>query len=85
MVGGLFWRSETKLKQFTYGIGTVLYPKLGEDQNKKRLPRPYSFQVQTQSSHILNADANGIFAFNAKIGLKSTKNRVFCILCMPIS
>ena len=25
-----------------------------------------------------------IFAFGAKIGLKSTKNGVFCILCLPI-
>ena len=32
--GGLFWRCETKLKQFTFGIIPVLCPKLGEDQKK---------------------------------------------------
>ena len=34
--------------------------------------RPNSLQVQSQSSHILIANANGgdIFAFSAKIGLK---------------
>ena len=84
---GLFRRCEAKLIQFTLGIETVLCPKLGEDQNKKRPSRPYSLQVQTQSSHILIANANGvgaIFAFSAKIDLKSTKNRVFYILCMPM-
>ena len=34
MGGGLFRRCETKPKQFTFGIGTILCPKLGEDQKK---------------------------------------------------
>ena len=48
--------------------------------------RPNSLPVQSQSSHILIANANewAIFAFRAKIGLKSNKNRVFYILCMPM-
>ena len=74
------------------GFGPVFCPKLGEDQKKglrsgwDRVLRPNSLQVQSQSSHILIANANGgdIFAFSAKIGIKSNKNRVFCILCMPI-
>ena len=32
--GLLFRRCETKLNQFTLGIGTVLWPKLGKDQKK---------------------------------------------------
>ena len=35
MGGGLFWRCETKLKRFSLEIGTVLCPRLGEDQKKK--------------------------------------------------
>ena len=36
---GLSRRCETKLKQFTLGIGTVFCPKLGEGQKKKRKKR----------------------------------------------
>ena len=32
--GGMFRRCETKLKQFTLGIGTIFCPNLGEDQKK---------------------------------------------------
>ena len=48
-----------------------------------RVLQPNSFQVQ---SNIPIANDNGcaIFSFRAKIGLKSNKNRVFCILCMPM-
>ena len=51
-----------------------------------RVLRPNSLQVQTQSSHIFIANDNwwAIFAFRAKIGLKSNKNRVFRIFCMLI-
>ena len=34
-IGGLFRGSKTKLKQLSLEIGTVLCPKLGEDQKKK--------------------------------------------------
>ena len=90
---GMFWRSEIKQKWFSLGIGTIFWPKLGEDQKKSFNPgwvwfiRPHSFQIQSQSSRILIANANGgraIFAFSAKIGLKSAKNEVVCILCMPM-
>ena len=42
-----------------------------------------SFPVQSQSVHILIDNANGgaIFAFVAKIGLKSAKQ---VVLCMPV-
>ena len=95
-MGGQSHRCETKLKQFTLGIGTLFCPKLGEDQKKKekkglclcwdRVLRPNSLQVQGQSSHILIANDNGwaVFAFRAKISLRSIRNRVFCILCMPM-
>ena len=44
-----------------------------------------SFQVQSKSGDILIDNANGwaIFAFGAKIGLKSAKQVVHCILCIP--
>ena len=42
-----------------------------------------SFPVQSLSGHILINNANG-GAFGAKIGLKSAKQVVFCILCMPM-
>ena len=69
-------------------------PKLGKEQQKKTkvfvqvgidFLRPNSLQVQSQSTHILivNVKRGAIFAFSANIGLKSTENRVFCILCMP--
>ena len=48
--------------------------------------RPNSLQVQSQSSHILIANANGgIFLLLVqKLVSKSNKNRIFCILCMPM-
>ena len=69
--------------------------KLGKDQKKEkkgvrprwdRVLQPSSFLIRSQSGHILIANANGsaIFAFRAKIGFKSNKNKVFCILCMPM-
>ena len=33
---GLFRRCEIKLKQFTFGIGTIFCPNLGEDQKKQK-------------------------------------------------
>ena len=91
MGGGLFWRCDTKLEQFTLRIGTVFYRKLGEDQKEKKYSPELgssfgtnssfatNYQVQSQSSYILIANANGwaIFDFEAKIGRKSNKNRVF--------
>ena len=35
-------------------------------------------------SHFQCQWRGGYFAFSAKIGLKSAKNEVFCILCMPM-
>ena len=69
--------------------------KLHEDQKKRkkglrprwdRVLRPKFLLVQSQSSHILISYANGwaIVAFRAIIDLKSNKNRVFYILCMPM-
>ena len=65
-MGGLFHRCKTKLKRFSLGIGTILCPKLGEDQKETGLhPRwdqfllPSTLQVQCQSRHILIANANG--------------------------
>ena len=52
-----------------------------------RVLRPNSLQVQSQSSHILIANANGGGIFSLlvqKLVSKSNKNRVFCILCMPM-
>ena len=48
-----------------------------------RVLRPNSLQVQSQSSHILIANANwGIFSLlMQKLVSKSYKNRVFCIAC----
>ena len=36
MGGEVYRRCKTKLKQFSRGIGTVLCPKLGEDQDKNK-------------------------------------------------
>ena len=97
LLWGLSRRCEIKLGQFTLlQLERFFCPKLGVDQKKKRkknlrprwnrVLRPNSLLVQCQSSHILIASDNGwaIFAFGAKIGLKSNKNRAFCILCMPM-
>ena len=47
----------------------------------------FSSNPESQSSRILIANANNgvkaIFLFSVKFGLKSAKNIVFCILCMP--
>ena len=61
MRGRRFRRYKTKLKQFTLGIGTILRPKLGEDQKKedKRsspelgsnfVPK-FSFSSESKQSH----------------------------------
>ena len=92
---GLFRRYETKLKQFTLGIGTILCPKLVEDQKKKKVSAPvgiefcdrvlFQFRVKAVTFLLPIMPLGGIFAFRAKIGLKSTKKMVFCTICMPIA
>ena len=54
--------------------------------NWDRVLQPNSLQVQSQSSHILIANDNewAIFTFRSKIGLKRSKNRVYCILRLPV-
>ena len=88
--GGLSHKNQTKTV-YSWNWNGFL-PEITEYQKNDvrphwdRVLRPNSLQVQGQSSHILFANDNGraIFAFRVKAGLKSIKNRVFCILCMPM-
>ena len=86
---------KTKKKGLNLDLDRFYCPKLGKDQKQKKVfarvgiefLRPNSLQVQSQSSHFLVAYANerGLFLlFVQKFGLKSTKDGVFCKLCMPM-
>ena len=62
---------------------SVFLPKIGWSQKKafsQDLQKNPVFWSKSHQIHIANPSGGAIFIFPAKIGLKSTKNVVFCIL-----
>ena len=82
-------------KRSSLGFRPVLCPESGEDRKKKNdrsLPRLRSlfcdrFFLNSRVKVVIfllpmPMGGKAVFTFSAKIGLKSTKNWVFCVLCM---
>ena len=94
--GGLFWRVETTsnyldpdFDRSSIRLSRFLSPNLRDPPKKRSSARlKPSFSGQNHIRPLTNShrQANGgaIFVFGAKIGLKSAKNGVFCILFRPM-
>ena len=97
--GGLFWRLETTSNDLdadfdrsSTRLSWFFCPSLGDlQQNKKKKKKKRSSPSFSGRNHIRSLTnthrqsqwRGAIFLFSAKIGLKSAKNRAFCIFFRP--